>query len=257
MKATQGFIAWSGPSQLDGKPIVLIVTQLSPQRDRINRKTDAMAQTYILRSDIHPVDALRTGEDGSICGTCIHRPDAAALPKLVRSCYVVPRGFNTVYAAFQRGSYPDISNNALLQAVLLAGKALRMGSYGDPAAVPYEVWQNLAQFTSKTTGYTHQWRTCDVRFSSLLMASADTMSQVDQANAAGYRTFRVVPGDVRANKRPDEMICPASAEAGRKQTCLSCPQRVSCSGHRFGGTKNVVIQAHGTGSRNFIPLSLA
>lgn len=257
MKATQGFIAWSGLSQIDGKPIVLIVTQLSPQKNRINRKTDAMAQTYILRSDMHPVEAMQTGADVSICGDCVHRPDASRLPLLVRSCYVAPRGPGVVYKAFARGSYPDLTNWKGMQALLLEGKALRMGSYGDPGTVPFEVWENLVQHTSHNTGYTHQWRTCDTRFSSLLMASADTRSQVDQANARGFRTFRVVAGEVRRNKRPDEMICPASAEAGRKLTCLSCPSKIACNGHRFSATKNTVIQAHGAGARNFIPLSLA
>lgn len=45
-KKLHGFIAYQGPSQLDGKPVVLIVTRAGR---RSNRKTGALVQTYILR----------------------------------------------------------------------------------------------------------------------------------------------------------------------------------------------------------------
>ena len=38
---------------------------------------------------------------------------------------------------------------------------IRLGSYGDPAAVPIEIWDNLCSVAANYTGYTHQWATCD------------------------------------------------------------------------------------------------
>jgi len=51
----RSFIIWEGPSELDGKPIVLIATSGGSIK---NRKTGGMVQTYILRSDMPPNEAL-------------------------------------------------------------------------------------------------------------------------------------------------------------------------------------------------------
>ena len=79
---TAGYIVYDGPSMLDGKPIVVIVCALERSR---NVKTGHMVQTYIIRKDMHPVEAVNSGEDASICGTCVHRKDTVTGR---RSCYV-------------------------------------------------------------------------------------------------------------------------------------------------------------------------
>jgi hypothetical protein len=61
----KGFILYEGKSVLDGAPIVYIAT-LSTS----NRKTGDMVQTWILRSDINPVEASKQKLDASICGNC-------------------------------------------------------------------------------------------------------------------------------------------------------------------------------------------
>ena len=58
-------IIYRGPSLLDGSPIVAIATYSAR-----NRKTGAMVQTYIIRDDMDPVTASRTGADAAICGAC-------------------------------------------------------------------------------------------------------------------------------------------------------------------------------------------
>ena len=71
MKAL-GYIAYEGPSQIDGRPIVVIVNKLAGSA---NAKTGAdLVQTFIIRADVAPTDALKTGADVSICGQCVHRP---------------------------------------------------------------------------------------------------------------------------------------------------------------------------------------
>ena len=59
-----------------------------------------------------------------------------------RACYVqirnAPYG---VYMAFKRGIYPDCS--VRIDAGLFRGRKLRMGSYGEPVAIPYSVWKLL------------------------------------------------------------------------------------------------------------------
>ena len=60
-----GYIAYEGPSEIDGAPIVVIVNKIDGSK---NAKTGALVQTFIIRSDIAPTDALKTGADYSICG---------------------------------------------------------------------------------------------------------------------------------------------------------------------------------------------
>ena len=63
-----GFVFYRGKSPIDGAPIVAIATLESK-----NGKTGDMVQTWILREDISPLMAIKTGADRSICGNCVHR----------------------------------------------------------------------------------------------------------------------------------------------------------------------------------------
>ena len=40
----------------------------------------------------------------------------------------------------------------------VAGGKIRGGSYGDPAAVPFHVWESFLDGMESGTAYTHQWR---------------------------------------------------------------------------------------------------
>ena len=67
-----GAVIYHGPSAIDGGPIVVIATGLTV--GSANSKTGAMIQTHIMRADVDPLTALRTGADVSVCGGCMHRP---------------------------------------------------------------------------------------------------------------------------------------------------------------------------------------
>lgn len=232
-------IIWQGPSQLDGQPIVLIASGV--EHDSPNSKTGAMVQTYILRADMSPIDAVRAGADVSICGHCPHRGINGAK----RSCYVtLMHGPRVVYDAFVRGVYPTVT--PLQAQAALAGRRVRLGAYGDPAAVPFKVWATILLHAERVTGYTHQWRTCDPQFADYIMASCDSEQDELACNAHGYRAFRVRPEG--APKLAGEVICPASTEAGKKTTCYDCG---ACGGHDSKARANIVIVAHGSGKVHF------
>ena len=235
MKKPNGLILWQGPSRIDGAPIVAIVVGLEDAST--NSKTGAMLQTYILRADIAPTDAIATGADASICGDCTHRGDGTGKG---RTCYVnVGQGALSVYRAFLRGNYPMATD---AQARLAGTKrVVRLGTYGDPAAVPVAVWENLTADAVAHTGYTHAWRGIGSGYAHLLMASADSVADKVAAMAAGFRTFRVVLRGESA-RLPGEAICPASAEAGKKLTCIECK---ACNGTATNRKASIVIQAHG------------
>ena len=235
MNKSNGMILWQGASRIDGAPIVAIL--IGTENDSTNSKTGAMLQTYILRADMEPTEAIKSGNDASICGDCPHRGDGTGK---ARTCYVnVGQGALAVYRAFQRGKYPM----ATAEQSAAAGNArvVRLGTYGDPAAVPVSVWETLTSRAVAHTGYTHAWRGIGAGYAHLLMASADSLSDKVQAMAAGFRTFRVVMRGETA-RVAGEAVCPASAEAGKKLTCITCK---ACNGTATARKSSIVIQAHG------------
>src|SRR3989344_7004286 len=160
--SANGAVIYRGPSMLDGAPIVVIATGLA--KSSRNEKTGDMVQTWIMREDMHPSEAGKAGADDSGCGNCPHRG---------ASCYVqVWRAPAVVWKAHQRGVYPMAADLAAIRA-LGRGRMVRLGAYGDPAAVPAEVWSALCAEASGWTGYTHQWRKAP-HLRQWCMASADS-----------------------------------------------------------------------------------
>ena len=234
-----GFIAYEGPSLIDGAPIVVIINKINDGSD--NAKTGAIDQSFFIRSEVAPTDALKTGADVSICGQCPHRP-ILARETGEAPCYVnVGRSVRSVYDAYKRGRYTRADAATIARA--LAGKIVRLGTYGDPFAAPVTMWAQVTRYAAGRRGYTHQWARPDFDASAwapLVMASADTIDEAARANLLGMRVFRVSVGvDVQAG----EAMCPASAEAGRRATCAKC---TLCSGTSIQA-RDIVIADHAVG----------
>lgn len=234
-----GFVFYDGPSALDGSPIVGIAVFHSE-----NSKTGDMVQTYILRADMHPVEAIATGLDGAICGDCKHRRDTKTG---TRTCYVnVGQSVAAVFGAWIRGAYPLI--DPADASLLIAGRVVRLGTYGDPAAIPAGYWRELIQHSTGHTGYTHQWRSSiAAEFRPFLMASADSDSERDLARALGWRTFRVRTSADQLGDR--EISCPASPEGGNRRQCIDC-KACNGAGDNFARA-SIAIVVHGPAARAF------
>lgn len=250
MKNFLGFIAYEGPSEIDGAPIVVIVNRID--QDSENEKTGALVQSFIIRSDVAPTDALKTGDDASICGDCQHRP-LLAKTNGAAPCYVnVGRSVRSVYEAYRRGRYTKADAATIARA--LAGKIVRLGTYGDPAAAPVRMWEQITRYALGRRGYTHQWDRPGfdaAAWGRLVMASADTIDEAAKANLLGMRVFRVSIG---VDKQAGEVTCPASAEGGRKSTCAKC---TLCAGTSIQA-RDVVIADHATGhARRVIKIATA
>lgn len=241
LRKAAGVILYEGPSKLDGAPIVVIATGLrSASR---NAKTGEMVQTYIIRSDMAPIEAVRTGADASICGACPHRGDGTGKG---RSCYVtLIHGPRSVFDSYQRGIYPKV--DAFTARQILAGKMVRLGTYGDPAAAPFAMWSVALGDAEGWTGYTHQWRTISPAWSKLVMASADSVADMNEAHGRGYRTFRVTAAPFE-NVKGRETVCPASEEKGKVTNCITCR---ACMGTASKARVSVQIAAHGGGKKHF------
>lgn len=230
-----GYTIYDGPSLFDGRRIVVIMTGIKAASE--NKKTGEMVQTYILRPDLRPTDAINSGEDASICGDCMHRKHNGA-----GSCYVnCGQGPHVVHDGYTKGRYPLITPEAAGQVV--AGLLVRLGSYGDPAAVPLNVWQALLMECDGWTGYTHAWKQKRVKpYRRYCMASVDSPRQQRYAERKGWRTFRTLGTD--DERLPGEVVCPAAEEAGRRKTCAECG---ACDGSKNDADRraNVALRAHG------------
>ena len=238
--ANESYIIYEGPSMIDGAPIVCIA-----QRNSGNRKTGDMVQTFIIRSDIDPITASRTGGDHAVCGTCPHRGkahDGDNGQAIGRTCYVTlahaPLG---KYKAYKRGAYPTASGHAAIAAIG-AGRMVRLGTYGDMSAIPSYVTDSLLSDAKGWTAYTHQ-NDCATAHTNanIYMTSADSKPAALKAWERGERTFRVIPSvdDLIKGK---EILCPASDEAGKRVQCDACGL---CAGASIKA-KSIAIVAHGT-----------
>ncbi len=236
-------VIYQGPSLIDGSPIVCIAIIGSG-----NTKTGSMIQTHIIRSDMSPMDASKSGMDYAICGNCQHRGNATNDPTkkqaVNRTCYVTLfQGPTVVYKTFKRGSYALATNEQIT--AIGRGQMVRLGSYGDPSAVPQSVWDALLLESIGHTGYTHQ-HNANTDYSRL-MYSADSAIEATKAHSEGKRTFRVIPVATwneqgKQSLLQSEILCPASNEAGNKALCIDCGL---CKGSSVRA-KSIAIVAHGT-----------
>ena len=211
-----GLIVYEGPSLLDRSARVFVAL-VGIGRHSSNPKTGPMVQSYIMRADMAPHKATQSGADRAICGGCRRRPS------LDGGCYVaLHRGPRAVWASYQRGAYERTTPR--IAALRMTARQLRIGAYGDPAAVPVALWRQLTKHTNGHTGYTHEWKRRPA-LRSLVMASVDTDPERIEAQARSWRTFRVLSvdrSDGPETKHATERACPASAEQGHRTFCAMC-----------------------------------
>ena len=227
-------IIYDGPSAYDGKPIVVIATW-----SKRNSKTGGVLQTYILCRDTDPRDASKSGADSTICGACPHRGTPTADPERKiakgRTCYVnLGQGVLIAWRSFQRGVYP-IATDVDSRKALGRNRVVRIGTYGDQAACPAYVWDELLSESAAHMAYTHAsgWRP------DIAMQSADSIAEAQAAWSRGARTFRVVESVKEITE--NEILCPASKEAGRRTVCAKC---LLCSGTATKSKKSIAIPRH-------------
>lgn len=229
-KKPTGYIVFEGASELNGEPIVAIITLNS-----VNEKTGNMVQLWILRSDMHPSLAKKTAMDDAICGQCQFRQSLGG------ACYVtIHQAPAAVYRTYSKGNYPELEDFSILE-----GRNIRFGAYGDPAAIPVSVLVTLKRYAKNNTSYTHQWKDNkdNETLKQVSMASVDSLAEAEEASKAGYRWFRVT-NDIKT-LRSDEIICPNTTKG------INCADCNLCSG-TSKNAKSIVIEAHGMQSKRFV-----
>ena len=223
-----GAVIYEGWSPVMKQKIAVIISGIKGTSQ--NRKTGAMAQIDILLAGMHPIEAIKTGMDEAICGSCPLRGNV---------CYVrVGHGPSSKWRKYNRNGYEKISPTVAGLLLKHHGTPSRLGAYADPAMVPYEVWQELLT-TSGTnhTSYTHQWMEpwFDPRHLEISMASIDhenTVEKLRELHGNTPRYYRLV--DDYENLQADEIKCPSDKD---KIQCANCGL---CSGQKLQA-KNIVI----------------
>ena len=243
MKAPLGIILYKGKSLIDGQMIIVLATGIGDKTE--NPKTGNMIQTWIMTLRMSPIEAKKYGHDFSVCGDCKH--------KHFGSCYVnIAHAPHNTYKAYMNDRYVPFEESHL---ELFRGRNIRLGSYGDPAAVPTYVWDKICSVSNGWTGYTHQWnkRFIDPALKDYCMASCDNGTEYLKAKKMGWRCFRIRMGEAKASGfngekylSYNEFVCPASNEANNKTTCSKCK---ACMGNNAKTSKDPVIIVHGLQSK--------
>lgn len=235
---SSGLTLWQGKSPFDGSPIVAIATLESS-----NVKTGNMIQIWILRTDISPCESSKQGLQAGNCTDCSGRSTSSGGKGW---CYVnVSQAPQQVYTSWKAGKYP-VATTAHLP--LFVGRVVRLGAYGDPALIPFQILQPILAVCKAYTGYTHAWKHAFAQpYVNHVMASCESLAGYDQAKAAGWRTFRAIAPN--AALESNERMCPAETKGVQ---CINCS---ACHG---GKGRDICITVHGKKGNvaNFVNLTV-
>lgn len=217
-----GAVIYEGPSLIgDRSDVVGILIWKSA-----NVKTGDMIQLYVLPAKRSPLEALREDDNRGACGDCklqgAYDPERGKM--VGRICYVnVGQAPEGIYRKYITGGYPEFSKR--LHRRHLQYRKIRLGAYGDPAALPMGILRYLVRTCSRGhTGYTHQVEDMTRRradaIASVCMVSTETEAQRLAMQARGYRTFHVQPG--AASPPPGDVECLFYTKHLQCRDCLRC-----------------------------------
>ena len=195
-----------------------------------------LPQLWVLPADRHPMDAIKDDGAAAVCGDC----------PIKTACYV---GKQVVSQVWKHSRSNPVTPLHELWRDGTEAWLLRLGAWGDPAAIPFSLVEDLSIHAKESgirrrTGYTHQWRTADERFRALVMASVEGTAMSPQAWDLGYRTFAAVP-DTGEVDTDGHFECPATSMRANRLTCERCGL---CNGTE-SGAKSVWIRLHNNPGR--------
>lgn len=207
--------------------------------DAGNKKIGYMAQTWIFLADVLPSQGIKLKLDRGICGKCIRAGG--------NKCYVEVGKLDKMWESlpFCRRMTPEAAGRILRE----LGAPLRIGAYGDPAAVPAGVWKDLTRYIGYS-GYTHTPENLP-ELRGKIMASADSVEDARRLQKEGWQTYRIRNWDTEGNLEPllpGEIACPADShtEKGHLRMSQGLPLK-SCANCLLCGSKikkSVAIPEH-------------
>ncbi len=220
------YLIYKGKSHLTDAPIVAIMTGIDRISD--NEKTGPVAQVWVFVDETNPITAVKTGEDEAVCGSC-------ALRKNV--CYVnLSHGPLNIWKSYK--SNPDNFAIGFPPYAKTKRRIVRLTAYGDVAALPLSVVEECVSRFKSTLGYTHSWRERP-ELARFVMASVETPELAAEAQAIGFRTYRI-KASAEEPRLKGEALCPYESPA--KLQCVDCG---ACNGKAGPFTSNIVVTIHG------------
>ena len=203
-----------------------------------NVKTGDAVSVAILDAEYDPVTAYAAGRPSGCSPDCTMSQDAVG-------CYVNwGQAPLATWTAWRAGNVAPLGP-ADYAAAMRGRSLLRLGSAGDPAAMPPVVVSALVSAAKAeglaVTAYTHDHRRKrSQHLRSVAMASVENSADAADARRRGWRTFRIDEPGTLPSVNVGEIVCPASAERGYVTTCNVCKV---CGPN--GAAVSVAIAAHG------------
>lgn len=222
-----------------GKPfsVIEIPSAIRPDRNVVivakynanNKKTGLMVQISILDTSLNLRKIDGSEENGQGCS----RPQCSAFDGCyVRSFFAHVGSIDKNLNDYRAGTLPKMNWVSFM--ALINGLDVRLGEFGDPAAMGLRYVEEIARRARKHTGYTHRWKSCDQDLRFFLMASVENQPDYDLARKMGWKCFYVGGNPVKG----DVMQCPNEGPSG-----LLCNQCGLCKG--ANAKFSISIEPHG------------
>ena len=199
-----------------------------------NRKTGEMIQTYLLDK------ATLTTEPKVFGAKCAECP-------MVSKCYVNhdKQSVRRTVKKLLNGEACSYKFSTLDEVLpLLRGERVRLGTYGDPSALPLHDLQKICEASNGWTGYTHFFKEIDSDYALFLMASVESLEGELLAHALGYLTFRVLLKEDENLEVTKKSIQCLNVVDEKTLVSLQCVDCLICSGTKGRGKKSVYIHEH-------------
>jgi len=234
--------AWKGPSTIDGNEIMAVVS--CEKRKSVNDKTGDMIQVAFFRTDQPPLEAVHSGDDESVCGSCPIRPSVHDKSVTDLPCYV-----NVMWTRAQWNAGMNAPEDLDQALDVLGKKPVRFGQYGNMSSIPKEVALEMFKAADKWTLYEHEWRKPEnLWMREYAMASVHSIEEAKEAWALGFRTFRTVNGKIELEG--NEILCPNTTHGKTCEECLLCDgKRKKRDNRKRDNRKSIVVRVHGKGRK--------
>lgn len=234
-----GIIVWRGKSAFDGvSDVAVIVTEGNKKTGDADKRGRPVYQVWVMDAAGRTMDNRTEGRDTGVCPIeCKQRITSKGPNAPKGGCYVMQQPIGSIDRATRRGSHRiDLEWSAPSDTIV------RMCAYGDPGAIPSDVYARIIG-RSFVLGYTHAWkRESASHLRATCVASCDGQGDAIEARAKGWRTFtaRRIGAPIPAG----EIQCPAVREI-KPIGCADCKL---CSGEQRGKA-SISIEAHGPAKR--------
>jgi len=146
-------------------------------------------QVYVIREDVNPAEAVKTGQSSSVCNLCPLQPALVKAAKEAAKragmpvpelpvCYVTSHyGPRMVWATWRNGGYPKATVGQFKR--LFRGRKVRLGAYGNFSNVALAIVRAIAKASAGWTLYEHNWRLERVQpMRALAIASVSTFMRM-------------------------------------------------------------------------------